>query len=259
MSQKVPSMPERHKKSIRERRERERSQRIQSILDAAKKLFISKGYLGATMDEIALEAEISKPAVYTYFKTKDDLFFSLMLPVVEDIGTQLGTIEAALAANGYRSGGALLGDLFDKLLGTYEREPVNFRIVQLFQQAGLVWELDPGIQSALNDKGRRNFETMRGILGAAIEQGLLRKANVYQAADVIWGLFVGIVQLEDIKSQGRGTNLFLRPTLRLARQLLVEGAVAPEQSDKARRERGGIRDGSIRKTGTHRKDNSKPA
>ena len=213
MSQEVPSMPDRHKRSIRERRERERSQRIQSILDAAKKIFFSKGYLKATMDEIALEAEISKPAVYTYFKTKDDLFFSLMLPVVEDIGTHLGTIETALAANRYKSGGPLLRDLFGRLLQTYEKEPVSFRIVQLFQQTGLVWELNAEIQSALNNKGRRNFETMRRILSSAIEQGLLRKANVYQTADVIWGLFVGIVQLEDIKSQGRERNLFLRPTL----------------------------------------------
>ena len=175
------------------------------------------------MDEIALEAEISKPTIYTYFKTKDDLFFSLILPVVEDIGTQLAQIESALAENRYKSGGSLIRNLFERLLQTYEKEPVTFGIVQLFQQTGLVWELNDEIQSALNNKGRRNFETMRRILRSAIKQGLLRKSNVYQLGDVIWGTFVGIVQLEAIKSQHRDANTFLKPALRLAQRILVDG------------------------------------
>ncbi len=146
MSKEIPSIQDRRKKLIQGRRERERSQRIQSILDAAKKIFFSKGYIKATMDEIALEAEISKPTVYTYFKTKDDLFFSLILPVVEDIGTHLGEMEIELVENRYQSGGSLIRNLFERLLQTYEKEPVSFGIVQLFQQTGLVWELNAEIQ-----------------------------------------------------------------------------------------------------------------
>ena len=55
------------------------------------------------MDEIALQSEISKPTICQYFKTKDNLYFSLMLPVVEDIGQQLGTIEKKLAKQKYAS------------------------------------------------------------------------------------------------------------------------------------------------------------
>ena len=223
MSKEIPSIQDRRRKLIQKRRERERSQRIQSILDAAKKIFYSKGYIKATMDEIALEAEISKPTIYTYFKTKDDLFFSLMLPVVEDIGTHLAAIESAVAENRYESGESLIRNLFERLLQTYEKEPVTFGIVQLFQQTGLVWELNPDIQLALNNKGRRNFETLRRILRSAIKQGLLRKSNVYQLGDVIWGMFVGIVQLEAIKSQHREENTFLKPALRLAQRIIIDG------------------------------------
>ncbi len=223
MSKEIPSIQDRRRKLIQKRRERERSQRIQSIRDAAKQIFYSKGYIKATMDEIALEAEISKPTIYTYFKTKDDLFFSLMLPVVEDIGTHLAAIESAVAGNRYESGGSLIRNLFERLLQTYEKEPVTFGIVQLFQQTGLVWELNPEIQLALNNKGRRNFETLRRILRSAIKQGLLRKSNVYQLGDVIWGTFVGIVQLEAIKSQHREENTFMKPALRLAQRIIVAG------------------------------------
>jgi AcrR family transcriptional regulator len=234
MSKEIQSIQDRRKRVVQQRRERERSQRIQSILDAAKKTFFSKGYIKATMDEIALEAEVSKPTVYTYFKTKDELFFSLMLPVVEDIGTHLAAMESELAENLYKSGGSLIRNLFERLLQIYEKDPVTFGIVQLFQQTGLVWELNTEIQSALNDKGRRNFETMRSILRSAIKQGLLRKANVYQLGDVIWGMFVGIVQLETIKSQHREGNTFLKPALRLAQRILVDGTaptMGPEEVD----------------------------
>jgi len=200
---------------------------VQSILEAAKRAFFSKGYLKATMDEIALEAEISKPTIYTYFKTKDDLFFSLMLPVVEHLATQLAGIESKLAQNRFRSGRSFIREVFRRLLETYEREPETFRIVQLFQQTGLVWELNDEIQSALNTKGGRNFETMRRIVRAAMDKGLLKKANEYEFVDVLWALFVGIVQLEDIKSQHRQESVFLVPTLKLAQRIVADAMSSP--------------------------------
>jgi len=231
-SQKL-AIHDRRKRVIQERREREKGLRIESILEASKKVFFSKGYVKGTMDEIALEAEISKPTIYTYFKTKDDLFFSLILPVVEDIGTHLGAVENALAENRYKSGKFLIRNLFERLLQTYEKEPVIFGILQLFQQTGLVWELNAEIQSALNNRGRRNFETMRRILRSAIKQRLLRKANVYQLGDVIWGTFVGIVQLEAIKSQHREENTLLKPALRLAQRILVDGTAPTKGLEEA--------------------------
>jgi len=69
-----------HREVIRQRKKREKDQRIQGILSAAKKVFFSKGYLKTTMDEIAFEAEVSKPTIYQYFRTKDELYSALMLP-----------------------------------------------------------------------------------------------------------------------------------------------------------------------------------
>jgi AcrR family transcriptional regulator len=215
-------LQDKHKKAIQERRERERSQRIQSILNAAKKVFFSKGYLKATMDEIALEAQITKPTIYQYFRTKDDLFFSIMLPVVEDIGSQLSIVDYRLGRGKYTHGGELIADIFKALLHSYDLAPVTFRIVQLFQQTGLVQEFNQEIRSAMNERGGSNFALCRKVVETGMEQGLLKKVNVHEFVDVLWGMFVGIVQLEDIKSQGRPENRFLRPTLKLAERVLAE-------------------------------------
>ena len=58
---------------IAERREREKAQRRLDIVRAAEKVFLSKGYDAATMDEIAEEAELGKATLYLYFKGKEDV------------------------------------------------------------------------------------------------------------------------------------------------------------------------------------------
>ncbi len=55
------------------------------ILDAATKVFTSKGYNGATTSEIAKEAGFSEGTIYKYFKTKKELFLSLFIPVTMEM------------------------------------------------------------------------------------------------------------------------------------------------------------------------------
>ncbi len=47
------------------------------LLDAAEEVFVRDGYEGAQLDEIAATAGRSKGAVYTHFKSKEDLFLVL--------------------------------------------------------------------------------------------------------------------------------------------------------------------------------------
>lgn len=58
------------------RRERERLIREAEIVAAAEKIFGQKGFDGALMDEIALEAQFTKRTVYLYFGSKEELFFA---------------------------------------------------------------------------------------------------------------------------------------------------------------------------------------
>jgi len=61
------------------RREQNRIKRRSSALDAALSVFSSKGYTATTMDAIAEEAGLTKPTLYQYFPSKDDLFREMML------------------------------------------------------------------------------------------------------------------------------------------------------------------------------------
>jgi len=45
-----------------------------NIIAVAKKLFIEKGVVQTTMDDIAKEGEYSKSTLYAYFKSKDEIY-----------------------------------------------------------------------------------------------------------------------------------------------------------------------------------------
>ena len=62
---------------IKERQERERIAVREAILGAARDLFVSEGYRNVSMRKIAERIEYSPAAIYSYFPSKDDIFFAL--------------------------------------------------------------------------------------------------------------------------------------------------------------------------------------
>src|SRR5437016_9460690 len=62
---------------IKERQERDREAVRRAILDAARDLFVSEGYANVSMRKIAERIEYSPASIYSYFPSKDDIFFEL--------------------------------------------------------------------------------------------------------------------------------------------------------------------------------------
>jgi AcrR family transcriptional regulator len=60
------------------RKERERNSRRQDILQAARLLFVLKGYHNTTLEEIARHAEFGKGTIYNYFRSKEELFIGII-------------------------------------------------------------------------------------------------------------------------------------------------------------------------------------
>jgi TetR/AcrR family transcriptional regulator len=60
------------------------------ILDAAKKVFIRKGYDGSRMQEIADEAGINKALLHYYFRSKDNLFDAIFLAAFAEFIPNIG-------------------------------------------------------------------------------------------------------------------------------------------------------------------------
>jgi AcrR family transcriptional regulator len=62
---------------IKERQQRERAAVRHAILGAARELFVTEGYRHVSLRKVAERIEYSPAAIYSYFPSKDDIFFAL--------------------------------------------------------------------------------------------------------------------------------------------------------------------------------------
>lgn len=63
--------------TIAARKQREKEKMRELILDAARSIFLEKGYFDASIRNIAEKIEYSPGTIYTYFKDKDEIFHAL--------------------------------------------------------------------------------------------------------------------------------------------------------------------------------------
>lgn len=109
-----------------DRTEENRSARKRSaILDAATSVFLRKGYLGTSMDEIAARAGVSKQTIYKNYADKQSLFTEIVTSTVDQAGDRVAAEVRTLADTGDLE--ADLRDLARRQLATV-MEP---RVLQL--------------------------------------------------------------------------------------------------------------------------------
>lgn len=73
----------------------------EAILDAASGLFVEKGYVGTSTNEIGQRAGVAPSAIYTYFESKLDLFYQVYSPWLK---TRLERLEGELkSVDGHRA------------------------------------------------------------------------------------------------------------------------------------------------------------
>jgi len=96
------------------RRQREREQRLETILSAAQRLFAIDGYHKASMEKIADAAEVSVGTLYFYFKNKEDLLVKLLSQIGFDLRNMLGSafVGTDISLAGIREAGRIFFDDF---------------------------------------------------------------------------------------------------------------------------------------------------
>lgn len=98
-------------------------ERRQQLLDVARSLFAEKGFDGASIEEIAHRADVSKPVVYEHFGGKEGIY---AVVVDREMQTLLDQIVSALSAGHPR---ALLEQAAKALLDYIDTCTDGFRIL----------------------------------------------------------------------------------------------------------------------------------
>jgi AcrR family transcriptional regulator len=68
---------------LAERREEEKERRRLEIIEAAERLYVSSGWDGLTMEQLAREARLSRALLYVYFKDRAELHLAIVARAFE--------------------------------------------------------------------------------------------------------------------------------------------------------------------------------
>lgn len=153
-----------------------REQTRREILDAAARAFARRGFHGASVEAVAAEAGLSTGAVYSNFKSKDELFLTLYEERIERRARELREAVAAEGgASGLSSAAANVTAMFaedrDWLLLYFEfalhaaRDARFRRRFRALRAHGLN-ELTRGIQDGLRHAGAEGSVDVEGLARA---------------------------------------------------------------------------------------------
>ena len=78
MPEPSPASPSTSRSQATRKRTRIQREKQELILEAALDVFSSHGFRGATIDQIADRAGLSKPNLLYYFRSKDEIYKALM-------------------------------------------------------------------------------------------------------------------------------------------------------------------------------------
>jgi AcrR family transcriptional regulator len=148
--------------------------RERQLLELAEALFAERGYAGASMDELARRAGVTKPVVYELFGSKDGLFGACVDRSIERLAADISTAvrvqdepEARLRAGGlafirFAAGNRVAWDLMS-MGGSFEQKARAVRS----SQAELIRELMT--EMARDDVDQRELEVAAHAVNAAYE------------------------------------------------------------------------------------------
>ncbi len=177
---------------INERKEKEKEIRRNDIIEAAERIFFTKGYDNATMDDVAKEAEFSKRTVYIYFNSKEQIYFEIMTRGYKLlIGMLKNDAQEEKACNAIEEIRQI-----SLILYRFSKDyPEYFKAIMEYENG----EMD--FQKGIPDQSREECyalgEEILGHLTVALEKGIAEGSirgdlDVVKTALALWACTIGV-------------------------------------------------------------------
>lgn len=136
-------------------REEQRARTRERLLEAAAQVFARRGFVGASLDEIAEEAGFTKGAVYSNFASKDELFLTVL---EQHLDGRMRSIRATFADSGSLADVRAGGREISRHLGS---DPEVWR---LFLEFWLHATRDPEVRERVGALYGSMRETIGGLI-----------------------------------------------------------------------------------------------
>ncbi|HVP80931.1 MAG TPA: TetR/AcrR family transcriptional regulator [Thermodesulfobacteriota bacterium] len=164
------------------RREREYLAHREEILLAAQKVFAAKGFFPTTMSDIAREAEFGTGTLYKYFKSKEDLYFTLIDEKTDEIN-RLVKVELSEKTSAAERIKTVLKLQFE----FFERNRDFFRIFTS-ERSRFEWTVKDELGKGLHEKMIAYINILAQVMRQGIEEEEFRPLNPMDLAHALVGV-----------------------------------------------------------------------
>lgn len=188
---------------VKERKERERQQRANDILEAARRLFDSRGFLQTTLQDVAKEAEISVGLIYRYFESKEDIFASLALKGAETFDQEIQVIlKKALSARRKPAPATVLYQIAERFFAFYGPYGEYFDFLMYSLKGMKQVHIHGNTVTRLMSVTLTSLDRLKEYILVSPQFRAQEEDDALQVVFLLWGILLGCHKLFD--SAGRG-------------------------------------------------------
>lgn len=183
-------------------------------------VFSERGYAGASIELIARAAQLSVGAIYLYFRSKEDLYVSLVEDALTVFDVEMGQVrEHAEVARRLR-------ETWSILVKWAERDAEGPRILRLLAQPAIRPQLSDEVVAAVSSGIARIQDHIGACVADGIHAGVYRQVNAREIADLAWSVLLGSLDAAEMHGNLAmpADPLVVRTDRALA---LIESALAP--------------------------------
>jgi AcrR family transcriptional regulator len=144
-------------------------QKKEQILESALIVMTNKGYFGSTMDDIVNESQMSKGAIYHYFKSKKEVYLAVI-----DYWEKKYSVILGQEVNEQKSSLSALKKLFQTFAIQLEKDPTPFQCLPTF------WSIsrhDEDFRKSMQKVYNRFQKLVEVIIIKGIENKEFKKIN----------------------------------------------------------------------------------
>jgi AcrR family transcriptional regulator len=167
------------------RRQAQAEETRQRILDAARTLFMERGYAGATINEIANEAGIALKTVYAVFENKHNILIELLNKSSSDRGEEhLPVLErpSVKAVTQERDPRRQIEMFAEVVAGNLEGSAFIGEIMKIAAKT------EPEIRELVDRLNKQRWQNMAFAVKQFTANGPLREKDAASATDTAWTL-----------------------------------------------------------------------
>jgi TetR/AcrR family transcriptional regulator len=208
--------------STSSRREREKQDRKNAIIEAAEGLFSEKGFKETTMQEISESAELSKGTIYLYFKSKEELYLSVCIKGVAEFGESLDA-----AVKGKKGLEGKIKAVYLAYIKHSLEQPAIFRVLRDTFIEHVRDNLSKSTIEEISGIIRTWLEYESGLIQEGIDSGIIdRNLDPYTFSLSAWRLSTGLIELALLKEPRVIDRKDLDRVFTESIEILIKGARA---------------------------------